>query len=161
MKYFVLVLLFFVTTIITAGEVENTVMLFIHGKNIKLTDIQLMNIRGGVEEIVTKNGLLLVEEEAQNEVLKEQATQRKKQCYEDSCVVDVGKMLAAKKLLKIEVMKGNNSYIFNGGFTDLEKGVKERTKKEIYEGDLNNDKALSKFINMLSKKLIEGDNEEI
>ncbi len=161
MKYFIFVLLFFITMIITAGEVENTVMLFIHGKNIKLTDVQLMNIRGGVEEIVTKNGFLLVEEETQNEVLKEQATQRKKQCYDDTCVVDVGKMLAAKKLLKTEVMKGNNSYIFNGGFTDLEKGVKERTKKEIFKGNLNDEEALSKFINMLSKKLIEGDKENI
>ncbi len=136
-------------------DMERTIMLFVHGKNIKLTEIQLMNIRSGVEEIATRNGLLLVEESMQEEVLKEQSNMRKKGCYDDSCVVDAGKMLSAKKLLKIDVMKGNKSYIFNVSFVDLEKGVKERTKKGMYEGDLNDDKELSTFVNSLSIQLIE------
>ncbi len=64
---------------------------------------QIAIIRGNIEEIATKNQVTLVDEVVQTEVLKEQAKQRKTECYEESCVVDVGKMIAANKILKIEI----------------------------------------------------------
>jgi len=69
---------------------------------------QIAIIRGNIEEIATKNQVTLVDEVVQTEVLKEQAKQRKTECYEESCVVDVGKMIAANKILKIEITKGNS-----------------------------------------------------
>lgn len=55
----------------------------------------------------------LINEEDQEQTLKEQSTQRKKECYDETCLVDVGKMLSAKGLFMVEVIKSKTSYMLN------------------------------------------------
>lgn len=139
---------------------NNAVMLFIHAKNFKPSDSTLAIIRGNIEEIATKNQVTLVDEVVQTEVLKEQAKQRKTECYEESCVVDVGKMIAANKILKIEITKGN-TYIFNGSFIDIEKGLKENSKQDIYSGDINDDMKLAEFSKKFAKKVMNDESDSV
>jgi len=78
MKYFIFVLLFAITAILTAEEFPIMMQL--------KTDLKIPeDFRGGVEsgltEVesgLTENGYSLVSEEDQNQTLKEQSTQRKK-----------------------------------------------------------------------------------
>ncbi|MBN2693326.1 SUMF1/EgtB/PvdO family nonheme iron enzyme [bacterium] len=152
---FILIFLFFSLNIFAENE---SVVLFINSVNFKLSISNLSNIKGGVEELLTKNRIYLIDEKIQNEVLKEQSEQRKKSCYDDSCLIDVGKMVSAKKIIKIEITKGNRSYIFNTSIIDLEKGIKEVSQKDIFDDDINNEKKLSEFIDSFSLRLIKNKN---
>lgn len=107
MKKLFLILFFISASFLTAEEYP--IMMQIK------TDLKLSeDFRGGVESGLTENGYSLVSEEDQNQTLKEQATQRKQECYDETCLVNVGKMLAAKGLVMVEVTKkGDKSYLFN------------------------------------------------
>lgn len=159
MKLLLTILALLLTLTVFSAE-NNAVMLFIHAKNFKPSDSTIAIIRGNIEEIATKNQVTLVDEVVQTEVLKEQAKQRKTECYEESCVVDVGKMIAANKILKIEITKGN-TYIFNGSFIDIEKGLKENSKQDIYSGDINDDIKLAEFSKKFAKKVMNDETDSV
>ncbi len=139
MKYIIFILLFTVASVLTAEEFPIMMQL--------KTDLKIPeDFRGGVESGLTENGYSLVSEEDQSQTLKEQATQRKKECYDESCLVDVGKMLAAKGLVMVEVAKKNdNLYLFKAKYIDFETGTTQKTVTEYFEYDLNNFKELNKF----------------
>ncbi len=139
MRYFVFVLFFAITTIFAA---ENFPIMM----QIK-TDLNIPeDFRGGVEEGLTQNGYSLVSEEIQKEALKEQATQRKKECYDESCLVDTGKMLAAKGLFLVEVTKKSDKlYLFKTKYIDFETGTTQKIKQDYFKFDLNDYEELSKF----------------
>jgi len=68
-------------------------------------------------------------------------------------LVDVGKMLAAKGLVMVEVTKkGDKLYLFKAKYVDFETGTTQKTVTEYFEYDLNNFKELNKF----GKSLIKG-----
>jgi len=146
MKRLILILFFISTSFLTAEEYP--IMMQIK------TDLKLSeDFRGGVESGLTENGYSLVSEEDQNQTLKEQATQRKKECYDESCLVDVGKMLAAKGLVMVEVTKkGDKSYLFKAKYVDFETGTTQKTVTEYFKYNLENYEELNKF----GKSLIKG-----
>ncbi len=119
------------------------------------TDLKIPeDFRGGVEEILTANNYSLVNKEVQEETLKEQANQRKKECYDESCLVDVGKMLAAKGLVMVEVTKkGDKLYLFKVIYNDFESGTIQKTVTEYFEYELSNFKELNNLGKNLIKKL--------
>ena len=54
----------------------------------------------------------------QEETLKEQSLNG--DCLDDSCLIDTGKMLAAKNLIVVTVtLKNKNSYRFNARFIEI------------------------------------------
>jgi hypothetical protein len=122
------------------------------------SEIKVPNdFRDGVEEALTTMGYSLVDEKAQKEALAENAKARNSECYDDACLVDTGKMLAARALISVEVeKKGDKAYKFKGKFIDFETGTTTKTKVMYYEYELSNFKELSKFGKNFSAQLLTG-----
>lgn len=134
------VILLLLLTISLIGD-SFPVMLQIQGKVSVPEDF-----RDGIEEHLTQQGYSLIDQNSQNQALKEQAEQRKKACYDDSCLLDTGKMLAARALIVAEVsLKGTNRYRFKARYIDFESGTTTKTKLLYYEASLGDYKQLSKF----------------
>ncbi len=152
MKYFIFALLFAITAILTAEEYP--IMMQIK------TDLKIPeDFRGGVEDGLTENGYSLVSEEVQKEALKEQSEQRKKECYDESCLVDTGKMLAAKGLVMVEVTKKSDKmYFFKAKYIDFETADTKKTKSEYFKYNLDNYEELNKFGKTLIQNMF-GKNE--
>jgi hypothetical protein len=147
MKLLIILLLITQSTLIFA---DYPVMLEIQSKSKVSNDF-----RDGVEEILTSLNYSLVDKKAQEEALKNQSEQRNSECYDDSCLVDTGKMLAAKSLIIVEVeKKGENSYKFKARFVDFERGTTTKTVSKYYEFSLNNYKEMMKFGKKLTKALL-------
>jgi len=123
--------------------------------NVK-SDVKIpSDFRDGVEESITVMGYSLVDEKAQQEALKENAKARKSECYDDECLVDTGKMLAARALISVEVeKKDDNLYKFKGRYIDFETGTTTKSKVMYYESKLDDYKALSKFGKEFSSLLL-------
>ncbi len=147
MKYFIFVLLFAITTFLTAEEYP--IMMQIKS-NLKISE----DFRLGIEEGLTEMNYSLVNEDDQNQTLKEQASQRKKECYDESCLVDVGKMLAAKGLVVVEIIqKAQKSYLFKAKYVDFESGTTKKIKSDYFEYELSNYKELNKFAKNFIKSM--------
>ncbi len=154
MKY--LFMLFFVVSTILAAK-DYPVMLQIKS-DLNIPD----DLRTGIEEGLTENNFSLISEEVQKEALKEQAHQRQKECYDESCLVDTGKMLAARGLVIVEIVKKNEKYyLFKAKYIDFESGTTQKTKSDYFEYDLNDFKELNKFgKNLIINTMVKKENKE-
>ncbi len=130
------------------------IMLKFVSKEFKLENNQNAIFRSGVEESLTENKYSLISEEVQEETLKEQAIQRNKECLEESCLVDTGKMLAARGLFIIEVIKSKNDYLFKIKYINLETAETLKTKSLIYTKDIDNAQNLLDFAKELTKEVL-------
>lgn len=63
----------------------------------------------------------LVDRQSMDAVLKEQAFQ-KSGCTDDSCAVQIGRLLAANKILTGEIIKAGGTMVINARIVDVEKG---------------------------------------
>lgn len=71
----------------------------------------------------------LIDEDAQKQALKEQSSQRKKECLDNECLVDTGKMLAAQKIAKFLVKEtSKNNWRISGKIVDVESGAIENVE---------------------------------
>lgn len=141
-------LLFLVTTFLFGETLP--VMLQVQG-DVKLPE----DFRDGVEEALTQRGYSLIDQHSQETALKEQAEQRKKPCYDDGCLLETGKMLAAQALIIAEVSKkGENRYRFKARYVDFETGTTTKTKLLYYDADIKAYKTLFKFGKVLTAGLI-------
>ncbi len=155
MKYLLYLIYFFIFFSLYAKN--NTVILQIEPKRFTLTPEGLEIIKGAAESAVTKSGFILIDPQAQEEALKEQAEQRKKDCYDNECLVDTGKMLAANKIVKLEIteLTVGEKYRFVLFVLDVESGAKIGTNTFIYSGTLDDIEKLDLFIreNMIKELL--------
>ena len=104
----------------------------------------LDTFRSGAEDSLTAQGYVLISKQQQDEALMEQSKQRKSDCYDDACLVDTGKMMAAQMIFIIDINKTENQYIFKVRLLDLETGSIKRTVTKIYKERLTDvDKLLS------------------
>ncbi len=118
-------------------------------------DISVLNtLRSGAEEILTERGYLLISKEQQEEALKEQVEQQKSDCYDDACLVEMGKMLAAQKVLFIDINEVKSEYFFKAKFVDLETGSIERTILKVYKGKMSNVSKLLGFSKNLTNETL-------
>ncbi|MBN2694116.1 PEGA domain-containing protein [bacterium] len=127
---------------------NNTVILQIEPKRFTLSQEGLEIIKGAAETAITKSGFILIDPQAQEEALKEQAEQRKKDCYDNECLVDTGKMLAANKIVKLEVseLTSSEKYRFVLFVLDVETGAKIGTNTFVYSGSFDDIEKLDLFI---------------
>ncbi len=130
------------------------IMLKFVSKDFKLENNQNAIFRSGVEESLTENKYSLISEETQEETLKEQSMQRNKECLDESCLVDTGKMLAARGLFIIEVIKSKNDYLFKIKYINLETAETLKTKSLIYTKDIDNAQNLLDFAKELTKEVL-------
>jgi hypothetical protein len=129
------------------------IMLKIKFKDSDLTSSNISLIRLGIEEALTEKKYSLISESTQQEALAEQAKQQKSDCYDDNCIIDTGKMLAAKFLILIDIIK-LDKYVFKVQYISLETGVSEKVKSLIYNHDISNSKELLQFSKNIMNYLI-------
>jgi TolB-like protein len=91
----------------------------------------------------------ILERQQINEILKEQGFQQTG-CTEQSCAVEIGKLLSAKKILIGEVTKVGQSIIITARIVDIEQGVVEYSAKETA---VSEDNILSS-VSILTRNLI-------
>ena len=137
----VLIILFFYLFTIMLFSEENRVFFNIKSK-IEIPS----DFRDGVEEALMKRGKALIDQETQEEALKQQADQQKSGCYKDSCVTQVGQMLAANNIVLLKVEKKNNKlYKFKISLINVETGNKINTITMYYKNKLSDYEKLNKF----------------
>jgi TolB-like protein len=87
-------------------------------------------------DFVNTNLFKILERQQINEILKEQGFQQTG-CTEQSCAVEIGKLLSAKKILIGEVTKVGQSIIITARIVDVEQGVIEFSAKETASSEDN------------------------
>lgn len=90
-----------------------------------------------------KTGLyIMVERNQMDEIMKEQSFQLTG-CVEQSCAVQIGKILSAKKVLVGEIGRVGKSFMITTRIVDVEKGVSEFAANERAEDEDGLDPACS------------------
>ncbi len=146
MKLIILILLFLNLSLFAN---DYPIMLKLKG-NIKLSN----DFRDGIEEGLTAYNYTLIDENAQKEALASNSEDNNDGCLDDSCLIDTGKMLAAKAIIIVEVEKRGDSYKFKTRFVDFEKGVTTKTKVLYYSSGLKSYKKLYDFGKEVVAKLL-------
>jgi hypothetical protein len=122
--------------------------------NFDLTASIVEVFRSGAEDSLTAKGYLLISKQQQEEALKEQAKQQKSDCYDDACLVDTGKMMAAQMIFIIDINKTENNYLFKIRLLDLETGSVKRTVTKLYKEELSDLDKLLKFSKELTNEVL-------
>ncbi len=167
-------LLFLIFSILTISLYSKDLPVMLKVKaDFNLNHKVITTFRSGAEDSLTAHGYMLISQEQQEEALEEQANQRKSDCYDDACLVDTGKMMAAQMIFIVNVTKMKNEYIFKARLIDLETGSTKRTVTKVYKGRLSSasellkfakeltDEALADLVEQLSNEDVKNDNENI
>ncbi len=130
------------TTVLSEKKIpkENqTVMLKVITKEFEMDKDEKDILRSGLEDKLTETGYSIISEKAQEEALKEQSEQRKKECYDEECIVDVGKMIAARFLCLVDIKKtkNNENYVFQLKFIDIQSGETIKSRTNIYKQNIS------------------------
>lgn len=108
---------------------------------------------------MVKTGIFTIVERSQmDEILKEQGFQQSG-CTDQSCAVQVGKLLSAKKILLGEINKIKDVFIITARIVDIEKGVSEFSANEKAESEEVLDKACKNLTDKLIQNIMEGNKE--
>ncbi len=129
--------------------------------NFNLSNAVVDTFRSGAEDSLTAQGFMLISKEQQDEALKQQAEQQNSDCYDDACLVDTGKMMAAQMIFIINVSKMGKEYIFKARLVDLESGSTKKTVTKVYKGRLSSATDLLKFSKELTNEALGVQKEEI
>ncbi len=158
MKAIFIFMLLFITTINfaqTNEKKDRTLMVQILLKNsLKISNDIVKSIKTSAEAVLTDYKYLIIDEQVQIQALKEQSEQRKKECYDESCLVDTGKMLAASKLVIIEIFAENKKYKFVTSVIDIETGSKIATNLNWFKDDINDGELLDNAVKEYMLNLI-------
>jgi hypothetical protein len=117
-------------------------------------------LAGAVTDIIcsemVKTGLYTIIERARmNEILKEQEFQATG-CTDQTCAVQIGKLLSARKILLGEINKIGQTFIITVRIVDVEKGISEFSANEKADTEDNLDAAAKKITKNLSLNIVEG-----
>lgn len=154
MKLFTLLLFLTLSLNLFAVKKIDNLIIFrvITDENISKSNIDMINT--SVETNLTSLGYGIINEKIQNEALEEQKEQQKSECYDDQCLVDTGRMLAAKKLLIIRITKQKTGNFFiKLRKIDIESGIIENSFASTSKLEFNDYELLNKVINALLKKI--------
>ncbi|PKL40111.1 MAG: hypothetical protein CVV44_07815 [Spirochaetae bacterium HGW-Spirochaetae-1] len=80
-------------------------------------------------EMINSGEFIVIERKQMDMILKEQGFQ-KSGCTDETCAVEVGKLVSAEKILIGTVMKLGDKIIINGRIVDVEKGIAEIGERE-------------------------------
>ena len=120
-----------------------------------------------MEMSLTQNSYSLIDEATQEEALKGQRTEIEDDCIDDSCLMDTGKMLAARYIFIVDIteLEKGKKYLFKARLIDLETNETKISSSKLYNDSLFNADTLFKFsqeltniglsIEKSSQKLIE------
>ncbi len=107
-------------------------------------------------EIIKMDRFTVVERSQMNEIFKEQGFQQAA-CTEDSCAVELGKLLAARKMLLGEVSPIGKSIVITIRIVDVERGVSEFAGSQKAESEDVLDVTVKKAARELACEMEGGD----
>ena len=120
-------------------------------------------VAGAVTDIIraemVKTGLyIIVERVRMNEILKEHEFQMTG-CTDQTCAVQIGKMLSARKILLGEINKIGQTFVISVRIVDVEKNISEFAATEKASSEDNLDQASRNITNSLSQNILEGNRD--
>ena len=120
-------------------------------------------LAGAVTDVIrsemVKTGLYtIIERTRMNEILKEQEFQASG-CTDQTCAVQIGKLLSAKKVLLGEINKIGKTFMITVRIVDVEKGTSEFAANEKAESEDKLDVAAKNITISLSRNIVEGNKE--
>ncbi len=155
MKKKYLIALFLLSLTIFASKKADNIIIFkvIPDAGISSVNVDMLNI--SIETNLTRLGYGIINEKIQNEAIEEQKKQQNSDCYDDSCLVDTGRMLAAKKLLIIKISRqSENNFFIKLRKIDIESGIIENSFASARSIDFKNYEDINNNIKELLKKII-------
>ncbi len=154
MKYF-FILFLVISSLLTAEEKKQEkipLMLQI------TSDFKIPNdFKDGVEEGLTSLEYMLIDEQTQEEALKEQGIEgtTDEGCFDDSCFVNMGKMLAAHAIIIVEITPvSTNNYKFKAKYLDMMLNSTTKSTTLYYKNSFKDLSALKTFGKELAVNLI-------
>jgi TolB-like protein len=124
---FVVLFVFILTLQSYSQEKSRIAILDFKGKGV--SEAAVTAVSDLIKSDIVNTGLFQVVERNQiNEILKEQGFQ-KSGCTDQSCAVEIGKILSARKILIGEVTKVGQSIVITGRLVDVEGGIAEYAAK--------------------------------
>jgi len=150
-----LILLILISLSVFASKKTDNLIIFKIIPNYEISESHIELLNTSIETNLTNLGYGIINEKIQNEALDEQKKQQNSDCYDDQCLVDTGRMLAAKKLLIIRVSKQENDKFFiKLRKIDIESGIIENSFASSKKLDFNDYEELNLIIYSLLKKVI-------
>jgi len=122
--------------------------------NFDIDNMVIDTFRSGAEDCLTEQNYVLISKEDQDEALREQVEQRHSDCYDDKCLVDTGKMMAAQMIFIISINKIKKEYVFKAKLVDLETGGIKRTVTKVYKKRLSSASELLSFSKKLTNEVL-------
>ena len=153
MRYILLILLFVSTTIFSIPKKADNIIMFKILTSFNFSKDSSKILTTSLESNLTELGYGIISNKIQNEALKEQKEQHKNDCYDDECLVDTGKMLAAKKILIINIDKYKNSYFIKIKKIDIETAILENTNAISYKGTFSDYEKVNSMLSKLLNKM--------
>ncbi len=109
-------------------------------------------------EFVNIGNFTVVERTAMDEIMKEQGLQMAG-CTDQSCAVEVGKLLSAKKIIVGEINKMGDSVLLTLRIINVEKGHSEYSAREKANSIDTIDVAAVKIARNLTQRIVSGEKE--
>jgi len=103
-------------------------------------------------QLIDSGQFIIVERGQMDSILNEQGFQQTG-CTDDSCAVQIGKLLSANKMLIGDANKFGNSVILTCRIVDVEKGVAEYSIEQIAENENSVYPAVKKMVKNLVKRM--------
>lgn len=140
----------FITTDLYSAEKIRVAILDLEGKNIP------KSTAGTVSEMITTEmvnigSFQVVERNQLAGILKEQGLQQTG-CTDQSCAVEIGKLLSARKMLTGSVSKIGDTIVINIRMVDVQKGIVELAAMEQASTDSDLPSAVKKIVKKIAKQ---------
>lgn len=103
-------------------------------------------------EIITTGKFSVIERDQLDQILKEQGFQMTG-CTDESCAVQIGKLVSANKILVGTVMLVSGTTVINGRIVDVEKGVAEFGERQVARNSGEMYDAVAAFSQKLTKRI--------
>lgn len=153
---FFLIFVFFAQLDLSANDIRIVIMDF-KAQNVEkslaanVTEL----IRG---EMINSGRFDIIERSQVDKILKEQGFQNTG-CTEQSCAVQIGKLLSANKILIGTVMKIGQKNVFSGRLVDVQRGVGEFSEKQVINSDDSMISDVSLFVMNLVNRITGTENK--
>jgi len=152
----VIILSLLLTFSLFATNIEN-IIIFEVKTNFELDKETEKLIKTSLESSLTNLGYGIVSSQTREAALKEQKKQYQNDCLDDNCLIDTGKMLAAKKILIVDIDKRKEDFIIKMRRIDIETSILEASLAKKYSDKLSNfdsmDKIITESVNKIFKKI--------
>lgn len=139
MRFFNIVLLLIVLIISIANAQRQKLNIAVNDISVKGVEVENVDIITDLlcSELINSRAFRVMERKEMNLVLKEQAFIQSGACEENSCLVEIGKVLGVDRMIAGSVGKLNlNNYLLNIRMINVSTGEILHSINESYEGDI-------------------------